>query len=104
MSRHALAVPTGPWAFSAERCSRACCERRRWPVAVATHVFFSFGPAANLDARRQAARSLGGLVGGFLSRVRRCQLDASQVTAHQQEHVGDGQLGSRNLFIRCNSR
>jgi hypothetical protein len=50
------------------------------------------------------AGSLGGLLGGFLGRLRRYQLDASQVNAFLQEHVGEGQLGSRNLLIRCNSR
>jgi hypothetical protein len=55
-------------------------------------------------ASARCSGALDGPLGDFLGQLRRCQLDASPVSTHLQEHVGEGQLGSRNLFIRCGSR
>jgi hypothetical protein len=44
------------------------------------------------------------LIGSFLGRPRRRQLDASQVTGQLQKHVGEGQMARRNSLIQRRSR
>jgi hypothetical protein len=97
LGRHRPAcAPIGPRGPRGLAC-RGAGGPRPW-----THA--PHGPTTWRAASARCSGSLDGPLGDFLGQLRRCQLDASPVSTHLQEHVGEGQLGSRNLFIRCGSR